>query len=115
MKTMHLRLSLLALPAVLAACSPSSPTDAADPVNRVAALAQSRSCLGCHALDRKVVGPAFKDVAAKYAGDPTAEARLAAKIRNGGAGVWGPVPMPGNGQVSEAEATQLAAWVLSQK
>ena len=115
MKTTLLRLSLLVLPALLAACSPSSTVDSAEPVKGVAALAQSKSCLGCHAMDRKVVGPSFTDVAAKYAGDLGAEARLAAKIRKGGSGVWGPVPMPGNGQISEAEAKQLAEWVLSQK
>ena len=79
------------------------------------ALAQSKNCLGCHAMDRKVVGPAFKAVAAKYAGDPAAAARLATKIRVGGSGVWGPVPMPANQQVSASEAAQLAAWVLLQK
>lgn len=78
-------------------------------------MAQAKNCLGCHAVDRKVVGPAFKDVAAKYAGDSGAAAQLAAKIQAGGAGVWGPVPMPANGQVSETEAAQLAAWVLTLK
>lgn len=78
-------------------------------------MAQAKNCLACHALDRKVVGPAFKDVAAKYAGDSDAAARLAAKIQAGGVGVWGPVPMPANEQVSATEAAQLAAWVLSQK
>ena len=107
MKTTLLRLTLLALPLCLVACGRPAPTDAA--------LAQAKNCLGCHALDRKVVGPAFKDVAAKYAGDTGAAARLANKIRAGGSGVWGPVPMPANGQVSETEAAQLAVWVLSQK
>ena len=78
-------------------------------------MAQAKNCLGCHAVDRKVVGPAFKDVAAKYAGDSGAAAQLAAKIQAGGAGVWGPVPMSANGQVSETEAAQLAAWVLTLK
>ena len=78
-------------------------------------MAQAKNCLGCHAVDRKVVGPAFKDVAAKYAGDSGAAAQLAAKIQAGGAGVWRPVPMPTNGQVSETEAAQLAAWVLTLK
>ncbi len=79
------------------------------------ALAQAKNCLGCHAVERKVVGPAFKDVAAKYAGDTGAAAHLAAKIRRGGSGVWGAVPMPANEQVSEEEAKQLAEWVLEQK
>ncbi len=105
MKTNSLRLSLLVLPLFLAACGPPATTEVA--------LAQSKNCLGCHAIDRKVVGPAFKAVAAKYAGDTGAAAQLASKIRMGGAGVWGPVPMPANEQVSEAEAAQLAAWVLT--
>jgi cytochrome c len=79
------------------------------------ALATSKNCMACHAIDKKVVGPAFKDVAAKYANDKTAEAKLAAKVMKGGAGVWGPVPMPANAQVNEAEAKKLVHWVLSQK
>ncbi len=79
------------------------------------ALATSRNCMACHAVDRKVVGPAYKDVAAKYKGDKTAADKLALKIMKGGAGVWGPVPMPANVQVTEAESRKLAAWVLSLK
>lgn len=79
------------------------------------ALATSKNCMACHALDKKLVGPAYKDVAAKYAADKTAVDKLAAKILKGGAGVWGPVPMPANAQVNEAEAKKLAAWVLSLK
>jgi cytochrome c len=78
-------------------------------------LATSKSCMACHAIDHKVVGPAYQDVAKKYAGDAGAQARLATKILKGGGGVWGPIPMPANSQVSEAEASQLAAWVLSLK
>ena len=78
-------------------------------------LAQKKNCLACHAIDKKVVGPAYKDVAAKYAGQKDAVSKLAEKIMKGGAGVWGPVPMPANTQVNEAEAKQLAAWVLSLK
>lgn len=79
------------------------------------ALAQSKNCLACHAVDKKLVGPAYKDVAAKYAGQKGAVDKLAAKIMKGGSGVWGPVPMPANAQVNEAEAKKLAAWVLSLK
>lgn len=79
------------------------------------ALAQSKNCMACHAVDKKVVGPAFKDVAAKYAGQKDAADKLAAKVIKGGGGVWGPVPMPANPQVSDAEAKKLVAWVLSQK
>ena len=79
------------------------------------ALAKSKNCLACHAVDKKVVGPAYKDVAAKYAGQKDAVDKLSAKILKGGSGVWGPVPMPANTQVNAAEAKKLAAWVLSQK
>lgn len=77
-------------------------------------LAQKKSCLACHAVDRKVVGPAYKDIAKKYAGTD-ASTKLAKKIREGGAGVWGVVPMPANNQVSESEATELARWILTLK
>src|SRR3954447_12617120 len=87
----------------------------ASPVFAQLELAQAKNCLACHAVDKKVVGPAYKDVAAKYAGDKTAVDKLAQKIMKGGSGVWGPVPMPANTQVNEAEAKKLAAWVLSLK
>lgn len=76
------------------------------------ALATSKNCMSCHAVDRKVLGPSFKDVATKYKDDKGAVDALASKIVKGGAGVWGPVPMPANNQVSEADAKKLAAWVL---
>jgi cytochrome c len=79
------------------------------------ALAAAKNCMACHAADKKLVGPSYKDVAAKYAGDKTATDKLAVKIIKGGAGVWGPVPMPANAQVSEADAKKLAAWVLATK
>ena len=79
------------------------------------ALAKAKNCMACHAVANKIVGPAYKDVAKKYAADKTAADKLAAKIIKGGSGVWGAVPMPANPQVSEAEAKKLAAWVLSQK
>jgi cytochrome c len=78
-------------------------------------LAQKKNCMACHQVDKKVVGPSYKDVAAKYAGQKDAADKLAQKIVKGGSGVWGAVPMPANPQVSEAEAKQLAAWVLSAK
>lgn len=80
-----------------------------------AELAQKKSCMACHATDKKLVGPSFKDVAAKYAGDKTAAAKLATKIQKGGSGAWGQIPMPANPQVNDAEAKQLADWVLSVK
>ncbi|MEO8859631.1 MAG: c-type cytochrome [Burkholderiaceae bacterium] len=78
------------------------------------ALATAKNCMTCHAVDKKLVGPAFKDVAAKYAGQNVVD-KLATKIMKGGSGVYGPVPMPANTQVNEAEAKKLAAWVLSLK
>ena len=79
------------------------------------ALATAKNCMACHAADKKLVGPAYKEVAAKYAGQAGAADKLAQKIMKGGSGVWGPVPMPANAQVNEAEAKKLAAWVLSIK
>jgi cytochrome c len=78
------------------------------------ALAKSKNCMACHAIDKKLVGPAYKDVAAKYKGDAKAPAMLAEKIKAGGKGVWGQIPMPPN-NVTPEEAAKLAAWVLAQK
>jgi len=78
-------------------------------------LATAKNCMACHAVATKLVGPSYKDVAAKYAGQKDAVDKLAAKILKGGSGVWGPVPMPANAQVSADEAKKLAAWVLTQK
>lgn len=78
-------------------------------------LATAKNCMACHAVATKLVGPSYKDVAAKYAGQKDAVDKLAAKIVKGGAGVWGPVPMPANAQVNEAEAKKLAAWILTTK
>jgi cytochrome c len=80
-----------------------------------AELAKSKNCLACHAADKKLVGPSYKDVAAKYAKDKDAAAKLAKKIREGGVGAWGQVPMPANPQVNEADALTLARWVLATK
>jgi len=78
-------------------------------------LAKAKNCMACHALDKKLVGPSYKDVAAKYASDKDAAGKLAKKIREGGTGAWGQVPMPANPQVSEADALALAKWVLTVK
>lgn len=80
-----------------------------------AQLAAKKNCLACHQVDKKLVGPSYKSVAAKYAADKGAVDMLATKIMKGGSGVWGPVPMPANPQVSEAEAKQLATWVMTHK
>ncbi len=85
------------------------------PVLADQALAQAKNCLSCHSNEKKIVGPAYKDVAKKYAGQKDAADKLASKIMKGGAGVWGVVPMPVNSQVNEAEAKKLANWVLSLK
>ncbi len=78
------------------------------------ALAKAKNCMSCHAVDKKLVGPAYKDVAAKYKGDKGAVDKLAAKIKSGGKGAWGEIPMPPN-NVTDEEAKKLVAWVLSQK
>jgi cytochrome c len=86
----------------------------AGPAFASADLAQKKNCMACHATDKKLVGPSYKDVAVKYAGQKDAAAKLADKIVKGGTGVWGQIPMPPN-PVSADEAKQLAAWVLTVK
>ena len=88
---------------------------AALPAKADQALATTKNCMACHAAQKKLVGPAYKDVAAKYKDDAGAVDRLATKIIKGGSGAWGPVPMPANAQVNDAEANKLAAWILDFK
>lgn len=76
------------------------------------ALAQKNACLACHATDKKLVGPAFQDVAKKYASQSDAQAYLVKSIKAGGSGKWGPVPMPAQAALSDADASALAAWIL---
>jgi cytochrome c len=78
-------------------------------------LARSKNCMACHAVANKLVGPSYKDIAARYAGQKDAEDKLVKKVLAGGKGVWGVVPMPANTQVSEAEAKTLVIWILSSK
>jgi cytochrome c len=78
-------------------------------------LAKKHNCLVCHTVDKKVVGPAYKEVAAKYRGDKAAEGKLFEKVKKGGVGVWGQVPMPPNATVPDADIKTLVKWVLSQK
>jgi cytochrome c len=78
-------------------------------------LAKAKNCMACHAVATKLVGPAYKDVAAKYAGQKDIEAKLVTKVIKGGSGTWGAIPMPANPQVNEAEAKTLVKWVLAQK
>jgi cytochrome c len=88
---------------------------AALPAQAQEALAQKHNCLACHALDKKVVGPSYKEVAAKYRGDKTAEAKLIEKVKKGGVGTWGQIPMPPNGSVPDSDVKALVTWILSQK
>ena len=78
-------------------------------------LAKAKNCLACHTVEAKLVGPAFKDIGKKYAADKGATDKMAKKIREGGVGVWGQIPMPANPQVNADEAETLAKWVLSIK
>ena len=88
---------------------------AAAPAFAQADFAQKKNCMACHAVDKKVLGPSFKDVAAKYAGQADATDKLAAKVVKGSSGVWGNIPMPANTQVTDAEAKQLVGWILTLK
>lgn len=76
-------------------------------------IAKQNACLGCHTVDRKLVGPAFRDIAAKYKGDAQAQATLEKKVRDGGAGVWGVIPMPSHPRMSDADIHTVVAWVLA--
>lgn len=86
---------------------------AMNPVQANEALAKKYNCLMCHSVDKKVVGPAYKDVAAKYKGDPKAVDTLVKKVKGGGSGVWGSVPMPPNASVPDEDLKTLVQWVLS--
>jgi len=78
------------------------------------ALANTKNCMACHAVERKLVGPSYKEIAKKYEANKDAVELLAGKIVKGGSGVWGAIPMPANPQVNDADAKKLAAWILSQ-
>lgn len=106
MKLKRTLLTIASLAAGFAVCAPAM----AD-----LQLATAKNCMACHAVDKKLVGPAYKDIAAKYAGQKDAAAKLEAKVLKGGSGVWGPVPMPANAQVNPDEAKKLVAWILAQK
>jgi cytochrome c len=89
-------------------------TTLSSPVFANAELAQKKNCMACHAVDKKLVGPAYKDIAAKYAGQKDAVAKLSEKVIKGGVGAWGQIPMPAN-SVTPEEAKTLVTWVLAQK
>lgn len=100
---------LLAILALVASATPSLANEAA------LQLAQKNNCVACHAADKKLVGPSWAEIAKKYAGVPAAEAQLVAKVKKGGAGVWGPVPMPPNVTVKDADIKTLVQYVLGSK
>lgn len=79
------------------------------------ALAQKSGCIACHNVEKKIIGPSYKEVAAKYKTDKDAVTKLAAKVKAGGSGVWGQIPMPPNAQVSDADINTIVAWILSLK
>ena len=79
------------------------------------AMMKKDGCAACHAVDKKVIGPAYTEVSAKYKGDKDAAAKLADKVKKGGVGVWGKIPMPPNAQVSDADIKELVAWILTLK
>jgi cytochrome c len=78
-------------------------------------LAKKHACFACHTTDKKMVGPSYKEVAAKYRADKEAPKKLALKVKNGSQGVWGPTPMPPNSAVPDADVNALVKWILSQK
>jgi cytochrome c5 len=94
-----------------AAAAPGAPLDMAS----ATAMMQKDGCAACHAVDKKIVGPAYQDVAAKYKGDKDAAAKLVQKVKTGGSGVWGQVPMPANAQVPDADVKALVSWILTLK
>lgn len=78
-------------------------------------LARKSACTACHSVDKKLVGPSYKEIAKKYSGDKGAEAKLAEKVKKGGSGVWGPVPMPPNATLKDEDAKTLVKWILAIK
>lgn len=84
----------------------------AAPAQADEALAKKHNCLACHQVDKKAVGPAYKDIAKKYKGQAGVEAKLAEKVKKGGSGVWGPIPMPPNVAVPDADVKKLVDWIL---
>ncbi|HEY1611528.1 MAG TPA: c-type cytochrome [Paraburkholderia sp.] len=89
-----------------------APTQAVAAANGLS-IAQANACMGCHAVDRKLVGPSFQQIAARYKGDPAAQAKLEGKVRDGGSGVWGMIPMPSHPGMSAADIRTVVQWVLA--
>ncbi|WP_296224638.1 c-type cytochrome [Ralstonia sp. UBA689] len=104
----------LAAGAVLAGLAlAATPALAAVDAARAQSIANQNACMGCHAVDRKLVGPAYQDVAAKYKGDAGAQAKLIKKVREGGTGSWGQIPMPANLKIGDADLKTVIDWVLA--
>lgn len=104
--------SIVAAFLAVAGLSLASAAQAVDP-KAAEELAKKSTCMACHAVDKKVVGPAYKDIAAKYRGQKDAEVKLIEKVKQGGKGVWGEMPMPPNAQVKDEDLKTLVQWVLS--
>ena len=99
----------------LAAALVAAPAYAALDNAQAEAMMKKDGCAACHAIDKKIVGPAYVDVAAKYKGDKNAQAALEKKVKDGGSGVWGPIPMPPNAAVSQGDITELVTWIMTLK
>ncbi|MGE0384003.1 MAG: c-type cytochrome [Gammaproteobacteria bacterium] len=106
---LHLNRHALAATVALSALLAAGPAAASEE------LMKKSGCVACHTVDKKLLGPGFKEIAAKYKGDATAEAKLAEKVKKGGSGVWGNIPMPPNAAVSDADVKTLVHWILSLK
>jgi cytochrome c len=100
---------------VFAACAMAAALALAGAAQANEKLAQANGCTTCHGIDKKIIGPAYKDVANKYRGDKNAEPMLIKKVKEGGKGVWGDIPMPPNAHVKDADIKTLVEWVLSLK
>jgi cytochrome c len=99
----------------LAAALVAAPAHAALDQAQAEAIMTKDGCAACHSIDKKIVGPAYNEVAAKYKGDKNAQAALEKKVKEGGAGVWGQIPMPPNPQVPANDVKDLVTWILSLK
>jgi cytochrome c len=94
------------------AVAADAPTAAVSPANAMI-IARKNACMGCHAVDRKLVGPSFQQIAEKYKGDATAPARLESKVREGGSGVWGMLPMPSHRSMDSGDIKTVVGWILA--
>lgn len=103
----------MTIAAAVLACGAALPAAAAVDAAKAEALAKQFNCLQCHSADKKILGPAYKDVAKKYKGSKDAQANLVKTVKAGGKGVWGPIPMPPNDKVSDADLAVLVEWILA--